>query len=154
VLAFYNATGASLVFGTSYHGTDLSNLGALLAYTAAAGNVQLAGLELGEEMDPETSPDFDSLVAAYGDLRQLASQLWPSSPPKILGPSTGMNEENTQSRFMTRFLNTTLAKGLLDGVNMHSCKKRSRASLPSPPPLADAAVTLATCAAHCPVGLG
>jgi len=124
VLAFYNATAASLVFGTSYHGTNLSNLEALLAYTATAGRVRVAGLELGEEMSPElSSPGFAELVTAYADLRRLARQLWPSSPPKILGPSTGMGQENTHNRFMAGFLNTTLARGLLDGVNMHSCKE-------------------------------
>ena len=129
VLGFYNATGAALVFGTSFthsnardhSGVNMTNIEALLAYTAASGSVKVAGLELGEEMNPDPpSPQFDDLVLGYVKLKALAAKMWPSAPPTILGPSVGMGDEKINSKFMNGFLNATLPTHDISAVNMHS----------------------------------
>ena len=125
---------------------NFSNIEALLQFTANAAKVRVAGLELGEEMSPYDEAGFNQLVAAYGELKQIVATIWTPTPapsaidytsdsasspsqqshqqqqqrPKILGPSTGMGQESTSNKFMQRFLNTTLEKGFIDGVNVHS----------------------------------
>ena len=125
VLDFYKTTGAAMVLGTQYF-TDAQgvwepgNVEALLSHTAAAG-LQVRGLELGEEMSPRGHA-LDALVAAYASLKKIAARIFPARPPVILGPSTGMGQENEGNSFMNTFLERTLAQGAgyVDVVNMHS----------------------------------
>jgi len=125
VLDWYNATKAKLVLGVSYFTNaktkkwNSSNVEALLAHTARRG-FNFRALELGEEMAPTDHTAFEALVDGYGELKAMVQKLWPDAPPLILGPSCGMGDETKASAFMGRFLNATIARGVLGGTNMHS----------------------------------
>merc|ERR1719482_2104019 len=72
------------VFGTSFFTSadgswDAANVLALLNFTASTGN-SFYGLELGEEMEPEsciTSPADCPLVKGYRQLRNAVHKIWP-----------------------------------------------------------------------------
>merc|ERR1712232_1503316 len=81
--------------------------------------------ELGEEMAPKAgSAAFENLVSAYELLRMNIAKLWPdvAKRPKLLGPCVGMKNEVPGSgfSFTKAFLESTVSKGVLDGVVIHS----------------------------------